>query len=159
MNPFHYDHGFERTVCACDQCKACCKRQAGPLASGDVERITAFIAKRQGWTLEVAFDWVKTRLWASPGCLVKDMLGRVQRIGTITPRCPKGRCVFLTEDERCSIHEVAPFGCAYFDTHMDHHRAQERGSWLAGDQLDSDYQKLRDQLPYATHHKPAKYTL
>jgi len=25
------------------------------------------------------------------------------------------RCIHLTADERCDIHEIAPFGCAFFD--------------------------------------------
>lgn len=40
-------------------------------------------------------------------------------IGSITPRSQGGRCVFLDEQDRCRIHAVAPFGCAYYDTHMD----------------------------------------
>jgi Fe-S-cluster containining protein len=143
------EHGFERTVCACETCKACCKRQPGPLAPGDLERI----AEHLGMTVEDA----KQFFWASPGCLVRDGLGETRRIGTITPRYRKGRCVFLDENDRCKIHPVAPFGCAYFDTHMSYGRAQGRSNWLATMQSRWEYQKLRDTLPYATHHKPLKY--
>jgi Fe-S-cluster containining protein len=151
-------HNFERTVCACHECKACCKRQPGPLAAGDFERIVAW-RKEQGFDHDVAVQWVKDHLWASPGCLVQDGLGITKRIGTITPRYRKGRCVFLDHNERCRIHPVAPFGCSHFDTHMSYETAQERSCWLAWNQQDPDYQKLRDELPYATHHKPVKYTL
>lgn len=143
---------FTRTKCACEQCKACCKRQPGPLAPNDFERIQKHLG---------ASDEEMRRLfWASPGCLVKTGLGETLRVGTITPRYTKGRCVFLDENDRCKIHEVAPFGCAYFDTHMSHHEAHIRGSWLAEQQWhNSEYQDLRATLPYATHHKPLKYDL
>jgi Fe-S-cluster containining protein len=152
-------HNFARTVCACDNCKACCKRQPGPLAPGDMERIASWLAERQGTTYEIALCQVKRQLWASPGALVRDLItGQTRRIGSITPRYRKGRCVFLDDEERCTIHPVAPFGCAFFDTHMDQVTAQERSSWLATAQQDPEYQKQRDALPYATHHKPQRYT-
>jgi len=97
---------------------------------------------------------------ASPGSMVKDSLGDVFRVGTITPRYRKGRCVFLNEQDRCEIHAVAPFGCAYFDTHMGWMRGQQLSSWLAGEQHKSEaYKQLRDTLPYTNHHKPNRYTL
>jgi Fe-S-cluster containining protein len=142
---------FKRTVCACAQCTQCCKRQPGPLAPGDFERIAHFL----GENLETA----KQHFWASPGCMVEDSNGKVFRIGTITPRFRKGRCVFLDENDRCKVHPVAPFGCSHFDTHMSQAVAQVRSSWLAHEQMKPEYQKLRDELPYATHHKPLKYSL
>jgi Fe-S-cluster containining protein len=141
---------FSRTTCACAECVACCKRQPGPLAPGDLERI----AEHRGETVEVA----KAHFWASGGALVQDQTtGRQFRIGSITPRLVRGRCVFLDADDRCSIHSVAPFGCAYFDTHMTAAEGQRRGAWLARRQLDDDYQELRRQLPFATSYKPKGY--
>lgn len=139
---------FHRTTCACDGCKACCKRQAGPLATGDFERI----AEHLGETHEQA----KEHFWASPGALVKEDGGTI-RVGTITPRMRRGRCVFLDENDRCKIHAVAPFGCAHFDTHMSAGIAHPRSVALVIDQMSPDYQKLRNELPYATHYKPARY--
>jgi Fe-S-cluster containining protein len=151
---------FERTVCACEACRACCKRQPGPLAPGDFERIVQYIYETQDVTYEIAFEQVKKQLWASPGALVKELAtGNVERVGTITPRYRKGRCVFLDENERCTIHPVAPFGCAYFDTHMGMHKAQARSQWLVNRQREPAYQALRDELPYATSYKPLKYDL
>jgi len=147
------EHHFTRTKCACDQCKACCKRQPGPLAPGDFERIQKH--------LSASDEEMKEKFWASPGCLVRELVtDEVHRIGTITPRYRKGRCVFLDENDRCEIHAVAPFGCAYFDTHMWEPEARRRGQWLALQQRDSaEYQALRNTLPYATHHKPLKYNV
>lgn len=140
---------FQRTSCACKACSACCKRQAGPLANGDFERIAEFL----GETHEEA----KKHFWASPGALVKLDDGRTIRVGTITPRMRRGRCVFLDENDQCKIHAVAPFGCAYFDTHMSNVTAQPRSVALVCDQTAPEYKKLRDELPYATHYKPVKY--
>src|SRR5258708_4879591 len=101
---------FERTVCACRECVQCCKDQPGPLMPGDFERIAEFL----GETPEQA----QSHFWASPGAMAKvKETGEIIKIGTITPKREKGRCVFLDENDRCKIHPVAPFGCAYFDTH------------------------------------------
>jgi Fe-S-cluster containining protein len=152
------NHNFNRTVCACSECVACCKRQPGPLAPGDFERIVNHVAETQNVTPEIAFETVKAQLWASPGSLIKNLdTGKVTRIGTITPRFRKGRCVFLDGADRCSIHPVAPFGCAYFDTHMLDICAMPRSVWLAKATSDPSYQKLRNELPAATHYKPSHY--
>jgi Fe-S-cluster containining protein len=142
---------FTRTVCACTACTQCCKRQPGPLAAGDYERIQAYLG---------ISDEAMTKLFcASPGALVMNQLsGVVRRIGTITPQKRKGQCVFLDENDRCKIHAVAPFGCAYFDTHMSAATAQPRSVWLAHTQETEEYQALRNKLPYATHKvKPSRY--
>jgi Fe-S-cluster containining protein len=144
------DPPFNRTKCACENCIRCCKRQPGSLAAGDFERIRLYLQL----TIEQAKKW----FWASPGALAVDTsTGRTHRIGTITPRMRHGRCVFLDEHNRCTIHPVAPFGCAYFDTHMTGAAAHPRSVWLARTQLDDDYQKLRDELPMATSYKPTSY--
>lgn len=152
------DHGFTRTVCACQQCTACCKRQPGSLAHGDFDRIVDWWAEKQKCDREVAFQQIKAQLWASPGALVLDTSDMVtRRIGTITPRMRKGRCVFLNKDDRCTIHEVAPFGCSHFDTHMSKSTAHPRSLWLVHTQQNEEYQNLRASLPYATSYKPSRY--
>ena len=145
------DHGFQRTSCACNECVACCKRQPGPLAPGDFERIAAHLGEDR--------QTAKLHFWASPGALVMDRETGVQRkIGTITPRFVKGRCVFLDEQDRCAIHPVAPFGCAMFDTHMRAPEAAMRGQWLAYQQdTDEEYKRLRSELPFASTYKPTGY--
>lgn len=146
------EHNFLRTTCGCTQCVACCKRQPGPLIPGDLEKIAAF----RGETMEEA----KKNFWASPGSLVKHLLtDKTERIGTITPRWDRRnkRCVFLTDDDRCSIHPVAPFGCSHFDTHMNFDQAHPRSLFVATVTSDPEYQKLRNELPMATHYKPRRY--
>jgi len=142
---------FPRTTCACVKCVQCCKRQPGPLVPGDLERIAEF----RGETLDEA----KKNFWASPGALVKDMMGTVGRVGTITPKYDrrKKRCVFLDDNDRCTIHPVAPAGCGLFDVHMPVAEAHERSLWVIRQQMTPEYKALRDSLPYATHHQPQNY--
>jgi Fe-S-cluster containining protein len=141
---------FDKTTCACKECVALCKRQPGPLILGDLERIAAF----RGETVEEA----KRNFWASPGSLLKSLgSGEVTRVGTITPKWDrrKKRCVFLDDNDRCTVHPVKPAGCAYFDTHMNPDEAMERSLMAARLHQNPEYQALRDTLPYATHHNPA----
>ena len=129
----------------------CCHDQPGSLAAGDLERIAAHL----GQPVRVA----ALKFWASPGALVMNSrTGETFRIGTITPRLKHGRCVFLDpESNACTIHAVAPAGCALFDTHMSAEHAQPIGSWLARSQQDAAYQSLRRTLPAATSYQPRGY--
>jgi Fe-S-cluster containining protein len=135
--------GFKRTECACEECTRCCKVQPGPLIPGDFERIAARIGEEEA----------KKKLWASPGALV--LKGDVpMRIRTITPVLEGGRCVFLDDKDRCTIHDIAPFGCAFFDTHMGNLQASWRANWYLRVIHESDeYEGLRATLqPARTWH-------
>jgi Fe-S-cluster containining protein len=151
------DPPFERTSCGCTSCVACCKRQPGALVTGDFERIVAFTGKTQNLSPEIAFERVKAQIWASEGSVVKDLRSNImRRIGSITPRWDRRRkcCVFLTDDDKCSIHPVSPFGCAYYDTHMMDIEAEQRSLWAVRQHESAEYQELRDTLPLATYCKP-----
>lgn len=136
---------FERTTCACAQCVGCCKRQPGPLADGDFERIAAHLGESK--------EDAKRHFWASPGALVAGM-GKIFRVGSITPRFADGRCVFLGADDHCTIHAVAPTGCALFDMHMDRPTADARANWSMRSMMRDAYQRLRATLATATHYNP-----
>lgn len=143
---------FQRTTCACTDCTACCKRQPGFLIPGDLERIASYL----GETVEK----VKAYFWSSEGALVQDSNGRQYRIRTITPRYDKRkkRCVFLTDDDKCSIHEVAPFGCSFVDTHMSFNAGNQRSAWAMTQVMDSEaYVEQRKSLPFCDHYKPTNY--
>jgi Uncharacterised protein family (UPF0153). len=128
---------FERTTCACAECVACCKRQAGPLVPGDFERISAFLGEP-----------VEPYLVASRGSLTLDTrTGELRWIGSITPKMEHGRCVFLDENDRCKIHPVSPAGCALLDTHMGMVDGQKRAVWVTMQMESEDYQRLRSTLP------------
>jgi Fe-S-cluster containining protein len=142
MNP-----PFQRTVCGCAQCVQCCKEQPGHLIPSDITRIQEFLNRP-----------VEGLLAASQGALVLDIQeGRQFRIRTVVPKTERGRCVFLTPDDKCGIHPVAPFGCSFFDTHMSVVEGQKRSSW--GLRMIRDnvfYQEFRKKLPLATTYKPRK---
>lgn len=131
---------FSRTECSCSECVACCRRQPGPLAPGDLERIAEFLGES---TVEA-----RRHFMASKGALVANSsTGRTFRVGTITPkRDERGACVFLTPEGLCSVHPVAPTGCSYFDTHMGLVEARKRASGLVRLQQRDDYQRLRASL-------------
>jgi Fe-S-cluster containining protein len=84
----------------------------GALIPGDMQRI----AEHQGVPCDMA--WIEKHFLASEGAQIRKE-GKVLSIRSIVPaQQPDGRCVFLTEAGRCSVHAVSPFGCAYFDSHM-----------------------------------------
>ena len=102
-------YGFVRTYCACETCQDYCKNISGMVSPLDL--------KRWQCTLRDGFeDWAFYHLAASPGALAQ-MHGKIIEIPTIcmARRRPNGQCVMLTPSLQCSIHEDAPYGCAYFD--------------------------------------------
>jgi Fe-S-cluster containining protein len=140
------DTPFARTECACPTCVECCKDQPGCLMPGDLERIAAF--------LHLPVRTAALKFWASPGAvLLNGQTGATFRVGTITPRRVQGQCIFL-KDDRCTIHPVAPAGCALFDTHQSPAEGQRRGLWLVRQQAQAAYQSLRRTLVEATWYKP-----
>jgi hypothetical protein len=46
----------------------------------------------------------------------------------VPARHVNGACIFLTDECRCSIHPIAPFGCAFFDSHQEGDEADRRSS-------------------------------
>lgn len=103
------EFGYERTSCACTVCVTNCRFMPGFLIPSDLERmIPAGVDP---------FQWAAANLLASPGALVADSrTGNLFRIPTLVPAVkPDGSCIHLTGEQRCEIHAVAPFGCAFFD--------------------------------------------
>jgi hypothetical protein len=101
------EFGAPRTNCSCKMCRLNCKVMPGYLIPADLERMIPAGAD--------PFRWAEENLLASPGALVMKR-GKSFRIPTLVPATkPDGSCIHLTKDERCDIHDVAPFGCAFFD--------------------------------------------
>lgn len=137
VDPARTEFGFERTMCSCHECTLNCRHIPGYLIPADLDRIKHHLAPTD-W-----LHWTEQHLLASPGALVaRD--GMVFRIPTLVPaRATSGACVLLTSDNRCAIHSVAPFGCAFFDTHMSTKEADRRSrhglediykAWVNGDE-------------------------
>lgn len=136
------DHGRRefnspRTICSCDPCTHYCLHLPGYLLPSDLTRIKQHLAP----DLDL-FAWAREHLLASPGAVVMQR-GCLFRIPTLVPaRREDGACHFLTSDRKCSIHAVAPFGCAFFDSHQKRQESDRLSSlglhvileaWRTGD--------------------------
>jgi Fe-S-cluster containining protein len=115
----------------------------GSLIPGDLERIQQHVGDMSG-------DFVLNNFSASEGPLVIQTTAigqhRQLRVPTLVPaQREDGRCVFLTDDDKCSIHEVAPFGCSYHDTHMSAHEANKRSRHA----VISQWEAHREGAPYS----------
>lgn len=103
------EFGQPRTSCSCEVCVGNCRVMPGYLIPADLERMIP--------VGEEPLAWAERNLFASPGALVMvASTGRTFRIRTLVPAIkPDGSCINLTEGGSCAIHEVSPFGCAFFD--------------------------------------------
>lgn len=114
VNITRTEFGAERTKCSCRECTINCSFIPGYLIPADLERI----ALARGFTAEQLEEWAMQELLASPGATVLYRGQRLQ-IPTLVPdRTVSGACIYLSKDKLCGIHEVAPFGCAFFDSHQ-----------------------------------------
>jgi Fe-S-cluster containining protein len=123
MSGIRSEFGFERTVCACAECVINCHFIPGYLIPADLERVAA----RLGYDDPIEF--AVNNLLASPGATVLDG-GRVRQIPTLVPaRREDGSCLFLDGQNRCTVHDVSPFGCAFFDVHQSKEESDRRSSY------------------------------
>src|SRR5665213_2208655 len=101
------EFGVFRTNCSCRTCLLNYQVMPGFLIPSDLDRIIP-----QGAD---PFLWAETNLLASPGATaLKD--GEIIQIPTLVPAIKEDRsCKFLSTLSQCTIHEIAPFGCAFFD--------------------------------------------
>jgi hypothetical protein len=94
------EHGFRRTECACPFCQAPCRHIPGGLDPADLPRLGP-----QGQDL---FTWAEQHLRA-----LTD-----RPFPTLVPaRGPDGSCHWFFTG-CCAVHAAAPYGCAFFDSHM-----------------------------------------
>lgn len=126
---------FKRSSCSCRLCQVPCKLLPGYLIPSDLQRLPS------GDNL---LDWAKVHLRASPGFVIINRSLQV-RLGTLVPARVKDDACHWFVDGRCQVHQVAPFGCAYFSEHMTDSDDKER--------RDAGYQAVRkdweEQGPYS----------
>ncbi len=103
------EFGSKRTICSCKVCRKNCEVMPGFLLPSDLDRMVPADTE--------PFTWAETNLLASPGALV--MKGNTYfRIPTLVPATTStGSCKNLTSEGLCAIHDISPFGCAFFDCH------------------------------------------
>ena len=110
------EFGFDRTICACDECVTYCSHLPGYLIPSDLDVISSHL----GYDDVVQF--AMENLLASPGATISDGKTTIQ-IPTLTPkRMPDGACKFL-RNGKCTIHAHAPYACAFFD-HAQNRRVE-----------------------------------
>lgn len=94
---------YERTVCACDECRQCCKKGPGYLLPEDLPN----------FSINELQASLRTKILFSG---MREFIN----VPTLVPRTKEdGSCVFLDENERCMIHDRSPWGCSHFDTHQE----------------------------------------
>jgi Fe-S-cluster containining protein len=88
----------EKGAFACRRCGACCRIKEGIVRVGEKEiaEISAYLGLS-----EAAF--IETQTDLSP-----------DRRGLVLKSLPQGDCIYLTADNRCSIHDVKPEKCRTF---------------------------------------------
>lgn len=102
------EFGVQRTVCGCKKCVEPCTFIPGFLIPSDLRRMQKIMGGQD------LFTWAESHLLASPGAVVvKD--GEVFNIPTLVPaKGPDGIGCHWFKNNRCVIHKVSPFGCAFF---------------------------------------------
>lgn len=108
MTEVRTEFGARRSTCACGSCRLYCKVMPGALIISDLERMIPKDADPLAWAEE--------NLLASPGALVANSkTGQQTRVPTLVPATKEnGHCIYLTDDEQCSIHTNSPFYCCMF---------------------------------------------
>ncbi len=113
--------GFTRSSCDCAECKKNCVYIPGFLAVEDLRMLTEHL----GYTDEKSF--ARDHLLASPGAVVGNDDGKKWRVSTLVPRRGQnGACHWYTEDEKCAVHAVSPYGCAFFSHALSAEEGHER---------------------------------
>jgi hypothetical protein len=94
------EHGFRRTACGCELCKVHCRHLPGALDPSDLARLCPLEHD--------LFTWAEQHLRA-----LTD-----KPYPTLVPaRQPNSHCHWYF-DGQCAVHDVAPYSCAFFDSHM-----------------------------------------
>lgn len=87
---------------------------------------------------EATPDWMAEHLRESHVGYARTRSGRSEEVWTISPaQREDGSCVFLDGD-RCTVHPVAPVGCALHDMHRSDEVAHRISTYIALDALTDD---------------------
>jgi hypothetical protein len=104
------EFGFQRTECGCACCQVHCRHIPGGLAPADLTRLCP--------PGRDVFAWAEQQLRALTG----------RPVPTLVPaRQPDGACHWF-RDGHCLVHDRAPYGCAFFDSHMGPDEVDRRES-------------------------------
>ncbi len=101
-------HGFRRTECGCALCQVYCRHLPGALDPADLARLCP-----PGQDL---FTWAEQHLRA----LVD------KSYPTLVPARREDSVCHWYFAGRCAVHDQAPYGCAFFDSHQPQAEVQRR---------------------------------
>ena len=115
------NRNYEMENCSCDECVSACMNDPGRLVPGDILKITHFLNITED---ELKKEYLVIVNVTSKGQLAHALApakksGRrfIAEPGSVAPDYyakEKGRCIFLDENDRCSVHEVKPFECGAY---------------------------------------------
>lgn len=100
--------------CSCDKCVGACRKKPGWFVPEEIKPAADFL----GLTEKEFFDkYLSVDYFTDPDGFLYVLSPATDKSepGKEFPLEPSGRCIFLTDDEKCSIHSVKPFECKYFD--------------------------------------------
>jgi hypothetical protein len=104
------EFGAARLVCSCKTCVTNCRFLPGHLIPSDLRRLVPAGAD--------LLPWAREHLRASPGTTVLRVYGdgrqELFRIPTLVPVHRDDLSCHWLEDDRCAVHAIAPFACAFF---------------------------------------------
>lgn len=95
-------YGFERTISATEKDVDYCRRSPGILSPGEEQDL--YLATREGG--ESLLAWAEAHLETASGNWKDRRLWYLRPAGT--------PCHWLDKHDRCSVHAVSPYGCAFF---------------------------------------------
>ncbi len=105
--------------CTCAECVSCCTRTPGWFAPGEAEKAAALVGmpfdefRSAFLVLDYWEGGDDGRIFVlAPGKVeIEEKARGAQRPVTWGYAFRRGRCVFLSEDDRCRIHEAKPMEC------------------------------------------------
>jgi Fe-S-cluster containining protein len=99
------------TDCSCAACKAACSHKPGWFRPRDIPKLAKLLRMTEAQLVRerLAIDY-----WAASPSRAVFVLAPANascKPGEVYPFDPRGRCTFLTDDGRCSIHAAKPYEC------------------------------------------------
>lgn len=133
---------YPERSCRCPACRQTCHEKPGFLVPGDLERITEHV----GMSGDRKFVYEHFRAVIGPDVVYGD---DPTAIPVIRPAMPEGHCVFLTDDDRCGIYPVRPYGCSRINNCREHDAEEQAG--LDACARDLDYLETWTEIAYEWH--------
>jgi len=111
------------TGCTCATCRSFCERHPGLFAPGQVERLAEYLSLsvQEVFARHLVAEWsTDGRIMALRPATVSEQAGSAVEAPADFP----GRCVFLTDAGRCSVHATKPLECRRADHEYSDSRAR-----------------------------------